>query len=270
MSRKIFLLSLIFWGLIPWLANANTAMRFGHNLSATSSVLRSGECTFGLQLIGCGLNDRLTLGTSTWMLQGYKLANVGLRHIFKKDDQGNVWAAEIAYFKNYGKISNREYSKRPYEMEAWWLRWIRTYQVTPHYRLHLNLHTNYYADDEMPFSLRRPIPNRNNGQINVSTLHEVELLDRWFLSSEMGFLDLVQPAQYIHVGTAIGRTGENYHWHIGYSMSATIRSLFAPTKRADYQQELRETTQGYNTDMNRDKARRDYSIHPEFALQYFF
>lgn len=245
--------------------------RFGHNLTATSDVLAKGQCTIGLQLTSCGLSDHLTIGLSTWMLFDYKIAGVGARYLISEDSEGRRFAVQASYFKNTRSIpAHRTYSKRPYEMEALWLAWIYTVPMTPYYRVHMNVDTNYYKDDEMPFSLRRPIPGRNQGQLNLSTLHEIELVKNWFMQTEIGFLDLVQSQQYVHAGFSLGQTTANYHWHMGYSMSATVQALATATKRNDYQQELRETTAGYHQHMSRDKARRDYGLHPEFALQFFF
>jgi hypothetical protein len=246
------------------------AARFGHNLTATSYTLKRHECTVGVQVTGCGISDRLTVGMSTWMTFDYKIGNIGARYRLSEDPKGNAWAIQASYFKTYLKVPDREFLKRPYEMEAWWFMIIRTLNLAPHYKLHLNLHTNYYIDDEMPFSLRRPIPDRNNGQINLSSLHELELINRWFILTELGLMDIGQVQKYAHAGASIGRSGQSYHWHVGYSMSATLKSLSSPTKRNDYQQELRETTAGYHQQMSRDKSRRDYGLHPEFSLQIFF
>lgn len=249
---------------------AEHATRFGHNLTATSYVLERHRCTVGVQVTGCGITDRLTIGLSTWMTLDYKIGNLGVRYRLSEDEEGNAWALQTSYFKTYQKVPDREFLKRPYEMEAWWFMIIRTLNLAPHYKLHLNLHANYYVDDEMPFSLRRPVPDRNNGQINFTSLHELELIHRWFIQTELGFLDITQKQKYAHAGASIGRSGKYYHWHLGYSMSATIKSLSSPTKRTDYQQELRETNSGYHQHMSREKARRDYGLHPEFALQVFF
>jgi hypothetical protein len=266
---KSFFFTACFFSAVMAIADER-AMRFGHNLTATSDVLHRHQCTLGLQVTGCGLTDQMTVGLSTWMTLDYKIGNVGIRYRLSEDESGNVWAVQASYFKTYLDVPEREFAKRPYEMEAWWLMVIHTLKLAPHYRLHLNFHTNYYVDDEMPFSLRRPIPNRNNGQINLSSLHELELIQRWFIQAELGFLDLAQDQKYAHAGTSIGRSGTSYHWHLGYSMSTTLKALSSPTKRGDYQQELRETTAGYHQSMNRVKARRDYGLHPEFSLQLFF
>lgn len=252
------------------LADARINPRFGHNVGATGDLLASGQCTVGLQVTGCGLTRNLTLGFSSWMMVDYKIGNIAFRYLLDRDEAGNTWAVETSYFKNLITVPKVQFSKRPYEMEAVWIKWIRTLNAAPNFRTHINLHTLYWFEDEMPFSLRRPDPNRSQMQINFSILNEAELIKRWFVFLELGGLDISQSVHHFHAGASIGRTGKHYHWHLGYSMTSTLDALFAPTRRVDYQQELRETTRGYNQKMDGDKVRRDYGLHPEFSLQLFF
>lgn len=246
------------------------APRMGHNLSATSYLLGKYQCTLGIQVAGCGLTEKWTLATVPWLYFNYNTWSVVNRFRIKTYEGGGSWSAQLGYFKTFPQARNNKYVTYPYEMEAYWLQIIRAVPMARHYRMYLNFHTNYYANDKRPFSMRRPIPDRNSGQIAITSLHEIALYKRWFVMGELGFLEVLQPSPYVHAGFSFGRSGYSYEWHLGYTLTSTPLGLFNPRSRRDYQQELRDTKDGFNQDLDREKTKRDYAIHPEFALQLFF
>ena len=246
------------------------APRFGHNLAATTYLLEPWQCTLGLQAIGCGITKRWTLATVPWLYQNYNMYSVVNRIRLANSSSGGAWNLQFSYFKTFPKSQNPRYITYPYQMEAYWLQIIRSFPIAKHYRVYVNVHTNYYVDDKRPFSMRRPIIERNDGQLNISTLHEIALFRRWYLMAELGTLDLAQPSPYVHSGFSFGRSGETYEWHLGFSLTATPLALFNPRSRRDYQQELRDTESGFDQHLDRERAKRDYAIHPEFALQFYF
>jgi hypothetical protein len=252
-------------------ASPKLAPRMGHNVSSTSYLMDKWQCTAGIQVAGCGLTKNWTVGTVPWLYFNYNMYSVVNRVRLKTYDSGGTWTAQLSYFKTFPQARNSKYLTYPYEMEAYWLQWIRSIPMAKHYRIYANIHTNYYANDKRPFSVRRPIPNRNAGQINLTTLHEVALYKRWFMLAEIGLLEILQPAPpYAHLGFSVGRSGITYEWHLGFTMTSTPIGLFNPRSRRDYQQELRDTERGFNQYLDREKTKRDYAIHPEFSLQYFF
>ena len=245
--------------------------RMGHNLSATTYTLAPWQCTLGVQVIGCGLTERWMVGTIPWLYANYNMWSVVNRYRLVTYPEGGAWSLQFAYFKTFPQARNDKYITYPYDMEAIWLQLIRSVPMAKHYRMYLNIHLNTYLNDHRPFSMHRPIPKANDGQVNITTLHEVALVNRFYLMAELGLVDIAQPDwPHIHTGLSAGRSGYTYEWHLGFSLTSTPLSLFNPRSRRDYQQELRDTEDGFNQRLNRDKTKRDYAIHPEFALQYFF
>ncbi|MBX3020795.1 MAG: hypothetical protein KF799_03900 [Bdellovibrionales bacterium] len=244
------------------------APRLTHNLSAAANFLEQGQCTIGLQLAACGLTPRLSIGSSVWLWESYGMANGSFRYKISENEFGDRWGFQAAYFKTYNK--RRDGSLRHYDMEAMWLVLLRSYKLAPYYTLHLNFQTNWYFNDKMPFSLRRPIPGRSRAQVNFSTLHEVDLVNGWFILGEIGLLDFVQPLLYVHSGASIGRATKHWSWHAGVSVTGTPKALFSPTRRIDYQQILRTTAEGFDQPLSYTSASYDYGLHPEFSLQFYF
>ena len=240
-----------------------------HNLSSTGHLLERHQCVAGFQALACGFSERWSVGVSPWLLADYDMLALSSRTRLKKYPDGGSLTLQLIYFKTY-HASNFTYAT-PYQMEALWMMWVRALPLAPNYTLHLNLHTNYYLDDSMPFSLRRPIPNRNQGQLNLSMLHEIKIINHWQFLFEAGFLDLAQPydAPYLHMGASMGRATKNWEWHVGYSVTGAL-GAFRSAERRDYQQTLRYGDEGYNQDLSDYSAARDFAIHPEFSLGYFF
>ncbi|MES3036588.1 MAG: hypothetical protein V4736_01655 [Bdellovibrionota bacterium] len=244
--------------------------RVGHNLSATSDVLGRGQCSAGVQVLGCGVTNRFTLGTSPWLVKDYRMASIGVRYLLSEDGD-NRWAIQSNYFKTFRKRNIQASMLDDYQMEALWLMLVRTLKMEDHYKVHINLHTNYYWDQKMPFSLRRPYPNANPLQVNLTTLHELELVGGWFSFIEVGFLDLLNAPLHGHMGSSIGKRMGRLSAHFGITMSGSYDGFFTPTKRFDYQQYLRQRRdEGYNSALDSEMVQYDYAIHPEFTVQYLF
>ncbi len=247
----------------------------GHNVTATSWVLRKGQCTVGFQIVGCGLNDRTTLGTSTFLLNYYDMASVAFRHVLK-DSAETRTAVQLDYFKTYGVRKLREgnaiLTNGGYDMEAVWLMWIKTWRFRPDYHFHVNIHTNYYFNERMPFSLRRPYLDKTPFQLNIMTMHEVDLVSNWVMKGELGIIDALRNPAHLHSGATIGQNFNRLHWHFGFSMTSTLLALFSPSHRYDYQQHLRAwDIDGYNSNFkDKDDINYDFSIHPELSIQYYF
>jgi len=252
---------------------ADRGFKNGHNVSITSDLLEGGSCAIGLTLVACGISSHVSLGTSLWMIQDYKLANGALRILLDQEEDGDRWAMQASYFKSLKprtQNTNGAYLYT-YQMEALWLMFIRTLELSDRYRLHLNFHTNYYRDERMPFSLRRPSVKNRPTQFNFTLLHQVDLVSGWFIFGEMGLLDLARPPQHIHGGASLGLDVDGFSFHLGFSLTAGISALFSPLSRADYQQQLRfGPLEGYDGEISAERAQYDYSIHPEFSLQYVF
>lgn len=258
----------------PDLILANNTFQNGHNLSATSDLLAPGRCAIGIDIIACGITDSLMIGASPWMYIDYNMYAGAVRALLDEDAEGNRWGLQVNYFKTFkerAKVDEELSKANYYQMEAVWVMFIRSLNYDPHYRLHINFHANYYMDERMPFSLRRPFVNKTPYQFNFTLLHEVDLVRGWFLFGEMGLLDFARNPIHIHSGVSIGRTAETWGFHLGFSMSSTGRALFGATTREDYQQNLLSTSaQGYDQELDRANVENDFSLHPEFSLFYKF
>jgi hypothetical protein len=254
--------------------------RMSHNVSATTNMMDRHECTVGIQILGCGVTEKWSLGTSPWLYINYNMANVLSRFTLKEYENKDRWSLQVSYFKTYKKHttvgtnadgSQYTYNTGPFQMEALWLMWLRSFHLSPHYTVHMNFHDNYYWDDTYPFSIRRPIPGRSHFQFNLTSLHEIDLVNGWFVLGEIGFLDFTQPVLYIHSGSSIGYSGKSWSFHIGFTVDGSINSLFfGGDDRRDYQQHLRSDPLGYGRGISYTQATWDYAMHPEFELQYFF
>lgn len=240
----------------------------GHNLTATSDVLDGKTCSLGLQVLACRVGARTALGLSPWMLTNYRMYAVALRHVFSEDGEGNRWGGQVSYYQTWTKRGPNDIN---YEMTALWLQGIRTYQVRDDYRLHLNVDVNYYFDDTMPFSLRRPSLTRSPWQFNVTSLHQVALTKGWFILGELGLLDVFRKPLHTHSGVSIGWENSWLSWHLGYSVSASLEAFFNPTYRIDYQQVLLAYPGAtFHDQLDPGSTYNDYGLHPEFALQATF
>lgn len=252
---------------------ANTSFLNGHNLTATSDLLKPGSCAVGIDIAACGVNKKFTLGTSTWLLKDYNMLSVAGRFFLDQDSKHNRWGLQLNYFKTFNNpnVVNGEYKRLGnYQMESFWLMLVRTLNIAKHFRMHLNFHVNYYWDQKYPFSLRRPSMNKTPWQLNATMLNEIDLIDGWFVFFEMGLLDFTRNPLHVHGGSSIGKVWDNFSFHIGASLTTAVEALDKPTVRNDYQQRLRGTREGYNGDLDSDLVKYDYSIHPEFSLQYVF
>lgn len=245
-----------------------TPVEIGHNLTITSYVFQKGQCTIGFQLSACGVTDEWSVGTSSWLWYYYRMASLAAKGLIHEEEDGDRWAMQAAYFRSLKKREGQAYR---YEMEAIWLNGIRSLNMAPHYKIHLNLHTNYYLNEKMPFSLRRPYHAKTPFQINVSSLHEMQLVNGWYIFLELGLLDVARSPLHLHSGGSIGKAGRGWSFHVGYTTTGSTTALFSPTARFDYQEYLRHRPgEGFDSDLSWADLETDYSIHPEFSFQVYF
>jgi hypothetical protein len=240
---------------------------FGHNLSSTSYLLKDGHCTLGLQVGGCGIGDEFTVGTSPWLFRDYNMLNLFLRFRVGKASLAQQDALQISYFKTYREPNAPYYE---YDMEAAWLAYVRTFFLTESYTAHFNLQGMYYWNDKRPFSMRRPWMEKSLLQINLSVLNELHLIYGWFVNAEFGIIGVVQREPHFHLGMTIEYRFTRWLLHVGFSQTGTTHSYGSPLTRHDYQQTLNSTSNGFHQDYDPSQVVYDYSIHPEFALQYYF
>lgn len=236
---------------------------FGHNLTATSHVMNEGGCTFGFQVAGCGVSEKLSLVTSPWLIGDYNSYNFFARYQYEKNED-RVEAVQLAVFKSFGG---------EYDMFAAWLTWIRGYLIRPGYNLFLNVQFANYFEEERPFSLRRPRIWGTSTELSISTLHEVELVNGFYIQGEVGVLGVVRKYPLLHTGASMQWRSQRWLIQAGFSMTGTIHALFSPNRRFDSAVLLSngddhkvESSSEFITDF----IKYDFSVHPEIAVQYFF
>jgi hypothetical protein len=253
---------------------------FGHNLSQTNYVLKSGQTTFGTQVIGYGLTDDLTVATSPWLIVDYSMLSLILKYKFDENR-----SFEFSYFKACfrkdacaKKTFDGEYVdyEKGYSMEAFWLVMIDRYTINDHYAVNVNYGLQYYANQKMPFSLKRPASDPKPWQIHVTTLNEANLFGPYFMYGEAGALIPFDNQPYIVAGVSAGYKKSNFETHLGFSLTSKYSALFNPAYRVDAQQKLKQNYKSYYSESDslaiEDKSifDYDYALHPEFSIQYSF
>lgn len=269
-------------------ARAQNAIEFGHDLTQTSEMMNRGVCTAGLVVAGCGVDDRWSLATSPWLLHSYHMGALFARILLDEKPGEERTALQVGYLKTFKRFdpppipdftsaTDEEMSRylddenRDYDMEAYSAVFIRTYYLAPHVDLHFNQQILYFANQRMPYSLRRPSTENTPWQVNSSLLIKLRLVDGWELNAEGGILDWARKNAYFHNGGSLGRRTTNWMWHLGFSITGSLFSLFHPVERFDYQQNLKAySPAGYDSVLSDELVKYDFALHQEFSVQYFF
>jgi len=241
-------------------------MPFGHDTSSTSYTLHDHECTVGIQTLACGLSDEFSLGVSPWLMADYNMVATLARWRFETSPTEQK-ALQFGYFKTFEAHRG---SSLGYQMELAWFYYIQSYFLTPNAILHWNAQAMYFRDDKRPFSLRRPWVDRRPLQVNATALAELHVYQGWYLNAESGVLGLLQTDPQILIAVTLEYRLSNWLFHGGLSQLGTLAAYRAPLLRSDAQQDLRWQPDGFDSPMDPSLAKYDYSIHPEFAIQYYF
>lgn len=279
-GRTALLIALVFLSTFATLARASDveppatrSVSFGHVVSSTTSLLRSGECTIGAQVAGCGLSDRVMVGASPWLLYDYGLISIfgrmGLGDAKARPDGrlAHDQSIQLSYFRNYvGADDGKGFG---YDMSLAWGTYVYALRPAPNYSIYLNAQAMHYWIDRHPFSLRRPWVDRTPLQLNASALIEAELSNGFYLNGEVGLLGLAQQAPAIHIGVSLDWRSPSWLFRAGVSQSGTLRGYRSPPRRRDHQQDLRSTPEGFDK-IYPEYAQYDYSVHPEITVQWYF
>ena len=237
---------------------------FGHNLTATTHVLEKYQASVGGQVLAFGATEDLSIGTSTWLLLDYEMYNAYARYrITKTEDYSQ--SIQFGYFQT-------DPASLRYNMKAAWLNWMHGWHSASGYNFFLNFQVHYYIDEVKPFSMRRPRVWRDPTELVLSTLHEVPLANGFYLMGELGILGLARKHPILHTGSSLQWRSESWLVQMGYSMTAAFYALATPSQRRDLHQTL-GLSNGENHGLGEsfsNTIKRDFSIHPELVLQYFF
>ncbi len=242
----LFLLHFLFLIGLGSVSLAQTPVSFGHNLALSDETLKQKDFTFGTYYIGAGLTDKLTVGTSPWMILGYNLDNIIVR--YRGDLFQTEFVHQLAYFKSNEKYGNAyEQTSISY--------WLGKAFKTDRYKVVLSLNYMYFYNEERPFSLRREPFKDEAAQFTLSTLHVFEYSEAIYLQLELGILGL----NYSYPNLSAGASWfykPSPHW--SFQVGGSISKRFTGPQRTDYV--IIKNTENYMGD----------SIHPEIQVQYWF
>jgi len=250
---------------------------FGHNLSHTDYFPKK-ACSAGLQAVICG-RETWAAGTSPFLIGVYNMANIYFVSRLGREINGNKKTLQLAFHDTFGekdqisRINPNNRLNSLYQQTSAAAYYIYSQNIRDNYRLHWNTSLYYYFDGKHPFSLRRPTIRKRKYQINFSTLHEVQMTETMGIQGEVGFLHLEARYPRVHTGASLYFRGKRWLVQLCFFLTSTIDGLFVNAEqpnRFDYQQELRFRTKGFDEDFDKDKVKEDFSMHPEFALQYYF
>lgn len=248
----------------------------GHNVTQTD-YLPDKTCTIGSQAVLCSNGD-IGLGTAPFLWSVYNMGSVfGRIKLFEDKKQSH--SLQAAYFKTIEQepiIYEDDWGEIEwvpgYQMEAQWLTYIYSKQISPVYRFHLNISGQNYSFDRQPFSIRRPTIKRDPFQLNITTLHEAKLSEHFGIIGEFGVIHATDVYPRFHTGASLNYQYKDFYVQAGFSMTATYAALFEGRAfgRNDYQAWLQGEQLGYEGYLDPELIKYDFSIHPEFVIQYQF
>jgi hypothetical protein len=186
--------------------------------------------------------------------------NIYLRYKFSKSSTRSH-AVQLGAFDTF------QNSMSTYMMSALWLTYIKGWHYDK-YNFFLNGQVMYFFEDSRPFSLRRPQLNSDPTELIVSSLHEIELRNGFFLMGEMGFLGLARRYAYLHTGASLQWRSQSWLVQFGFTNTGTLNAYFSPSSRSDMSWLHYDTN--YSPAERKKFLNSDFSMHPEFVLQYYF
>jgi hypothetical protein len=249
------------------------SLSIGHNLSTNNRTLNEGQWTLGTLYNAYGITDNWSIGTSTFVILQFQMLNLMTRYTIPIDDKRKI-GFDVAYFKTYGGsevknvfcdsfITNPDGSVEctntidlgteydGFLMEAISGKITYSNQLLSNYRFNTTLSYFYYFDDRMPFSFRMDPANNDPFTINLTSLNEIKLSDRFYLNLEGGFWGLNYEYLYYHAGVSLGIQNKDGLMAIG--ASTTFSPSFPVAQARQFV--------GYDS---------RGSVHPEVQLQLFF
>jgi len=230
---------------------------FGHNLSPTTHSLKENQVTFGSYLIGYGLTDHLLIATSPWIYSNYNMSNLALKYTNSLNDRWN-YVSQTIYFKTFNGFSNR------YKMESIMTSLGVSTQISKDVEVTFNFNYMFYWDETLPFSLRRETLNDQPYQYNFTALFEFMPESDLGVLIELGALGINYKYPQVISGFSVHYKMSHFLIQLGISITGTPKSYFNST-RYDYNQH--KISKEF---IDEESVKRDFSIHPEIQLQYFF
>lgn len=227
----------------------------GHLLTPTSELPKKDVFTVGTHVVGYSLNDKLLIGTSSFLFVFYNSPNLYLKYGDSFNEK-HKWAIQFNYLKSTDAyvLGSKEYA-----MEASMLWGIWSYTVTDFYSLHTSLNYMHFFNEGNPHSLRREPFNNQPYQFSLTTLHDIKVSKNYGFASEFGILGLNYKIPNIHGGFSFRYMDSNILIQMGlsYDVHFSINAFDPDEYKAN------NPTLGVSNS-------KEFIIHPEVALQYFF
>lgn len=249
---------------------------FGHLLTRNDYLLEEKTCVVGIEFTGCKIGNSTIVGTSPFLIFGYDLKNIYIRQRISTSEEINQ-TIDLGLVDNIHKRSNKDFyytsESNAYDMSAIMLNYITTFNLSNSNKLSWNNSAFYYPNYRRPFSLRRPDPKLKKIQFNSSVLFESPFSQHVGLASEIGLLQFNGKYPRIQGGASLDFHTENFLVKIGFSISSTLAGMFVSADkpdRHDYQQELLLSREGFYQELDREKVKYDFALHPEVNIQYTF
>jgi hypothetical protein len=245
------------------------SISWGHNVTASGRLLGNQRFSIGPQVLAYGAQPNLTLATSPWLAADYGMYSLFARlGVLKTAERQQL--VQLAYFKTGLGEGGEQQLRHYYQMESYWVTWVNRQRMNDHYDFTSNFGVKYYSDLSRPFSLRRPDLHNNPWQLQLSTLHEMEMARPFYLAAEIGTLYALQAQPYLHTGVTLQARTKSVLVQLGYSMTSTLLALTSPRERRDCQQSILQSGGTFHQHYTDDCYKYDYAIHPEFAAEYQF
>jgi hypothetical protein len=149
------------------------ALDWGHFVTGTTDQLKKGQTTIGTTIVGHGVNDSITLGTSPIMYLGYEFFSILTRLALY---QKNIYKLGTDIFYFVSNPNTKESSL--YDQESWYLRINQTITINPRFRIHASANLQYFIKENSTYSLRSdPLGRWVTFQSKVDQRHQEKLQD---------------------------------------------------------------------------------------------
>ena len=263
MATKIVVILLLSIFALPYCrAEVQNRTIFGHNLSPTTNTMNEGSWAIGSYALAYGYSDKVVLATSPWLYYNYNMTSAIVRYPVTKLRDWEL-RGQSAYFKTYSS------SYEIYHMEALSQHLTLGKKINSSFVVHYNLSYMYFLDETKPFSLRREPLNNDPGQWTFTALFEAPLTKDFGLLGEIGVLGLNYHYPQAVMGASLQLGLNQWLLQFGFSMTGTIDSYFSSDKIDN--NEVEYSPNGFYYPSRRyARASRDFSVHPEIQIQYYF
>lgn len=225
-------------------------MNWGHLVTGTPEVLSKGQLTAGTLMVGYGVTDRLTIGTSPLAYFGYDFYSLILRYqVYNNND----WKSGIDfwYFKSIPELSDSSY----FSQENIFIKLNGQYNLKDNLNIHMSYGYQRFFNEDSPYSLRPdPLgkervfavkgdhPDKYSQKLRAfetekrsPETHSLSMMptyyfnDQYYINTEIGVLGLFYKIPLTHLGISINSQTKNWDISLGFSKS-TRKDFYGRTE----------------------------------------